>query len=253
VISIISQVPVGRVLVGTAGWSLPRAEQPAFPPEGSHLARYAARFPVAEINSSFHRPHRASTWARWAAETPAEFRFSAKLPKSITHERRLADAEAALYAFLAEAGGLGEKLACLLVQLPPSLAFDEPVARAFFAALSARTAVGIACEPRHPTWFAADADAMLAELGVARVAADPARVPLAAEPGGARELVYHRLHGSPRMYYSAYGDDYLAELAARLRADAATAREVWCIFDNTAAGAATRNALDLSAALADAG
>lgn len=242
-----------RILVGTAGWSLPKAEQPAFPPGGSHLARYAARFPVAEINSSFHRPHRASTWARWAAETPDDFRFSAKIPKSITHVRRLADAGAPLDTFLSEAAGLGEKLACLLVQLPPSLALDEPVAHAFFADLRARTAVAVACEPRHPTWFAADADAMLAELGIARVAADPARVPAAAEPGGARDLVYHRLHGSPRMYYSAYGDDFLADLAARMRADAATAREVWCVFDNTAAGAATRNALDLSAALAEAG
>ena len=143
-----------RTLVGTAGWSLPKAEQPAFPPEGSHLTRYAARFPVAEINSSFHRPHRASTWARWAAETPEHFRFSAKIPKTITHERRLVDAEAPLDAFLAEAAGLGEKLACLLVQLPPSLAFDDGIARAFFAALRTRTAAAVACEPRHPTWFA---------------------------------------------------------------------------------------------------
>lgn len=242
-----------RILVGTAGWSLPKAEQAAFPPEGSHLSRYAARFPVAEINSSFHRPHRASTWARWAAETPEGFRFSAKLPKTITHERRLADAGAPLDAFLSEASGLGEKLACLLVQLPPSLALDETAGRAFFTALRSRTSAAVACEPRHPTWFTANADAMLAELGVARVAADPARVPAAAEPGGARDLVYHRLHGSPRMYYSAYADGFVAALAARLRADAATAREVWCIFDNTAAGAAARNALDLSAAVAAAG
>ena len=232
------------VLVGTAGWTLPRAEQPEFPSEGSHLARYAARFPVAEINSSFHRPHRPSTWARWAAEVPPHFRFSAKLPKTITHERRLADAEELLDTFLGEAGALGEKLACLLVQLPPSLELDPAVAERFFAALRARTGVRVACEPRHPGWFTDQADALLAGLGVARVAADPARVPAAAEPGGASELVYHRLHGSPRMYYSAYDGDYLRALAPRLRADAA-AREVWCIFDNTAAGAAARNALDL--------
>ena len=68
------------ILVGTAGWTLPRDVQHQFPPEGSHLARYAARFPVAEINSSFHRPHRPSTWARWASEVPPHFRFCAKLP-----------------------------------------------------------------------------------------------------------------------------------------------------------------------------
>ena len=234
-----------RILVGTAGWTLPRAEQHEFPPEGSHLSRYAARFPLVEINSSFHRPHRASTWARWADETPPHFRFSAKLPKTITHERRLADAEDLIDAFLGEAGALGEKLACLLVQLPPSLALDAAVAERFFAALRARTAAEVACEPRQESWFTGEADALLAGLGVARVAADPARVPAAAEPGGARDLVYRRLHGSPRTYYSAYDDAYISALAAHLRTDAQTAREAWCIFDNTAAGAATRNALDL--------
>jgi uncharacterized protein YecE (DUF72 family) len=244
---------MARILVGTAGWTLPKLEQPEFPAEGSHLSRYAARFPVVEINSSFHRPHRASTWVRWADETPPHFRFSAKLPRTITHQRRLADAEDLLDAFLAEAGALGEKLACLLVQLPPSLELDPGVADRFFAALRARTAAAVACEPRHPGWFDGDADALLAAHGVARVAADPARVPAAAEPGGARGLVYHRLHGSPRMYYSAYPGDSIAALAARLRRDAGEAREAWCIFDNTAAGAATRNALDLLGTLGAAG
>ncbi|HSU14920.1 DUF72 domain-containing protein [Longimicrobium sp.] len=233
------------ILIGTAGWTLPKPEQAEFPADGSHLSRYAARFPVAEINSSFHRPHRVSTWARWADEVPPGFRFSAKLPKTITHQQKLVDVEALLDTFLGEAGALGDRLACLLVQLPPSLELDPAVAERFFLALRERTAAAVACEPRHASWFSGDADALLAGLGVARVAADPARVPAAAEPGGARDVVYHRLHGSPRMYYSAYEGDFVARLAGRLRADAAGAREVWCIFDNTAAGAATRNALDL--------
>jgi len=205
---------------------------------------------VAEINSSFHRPHRASTWARWAAETPPGFRFAAKLPKTITHQLRLADADAPLGTFLAEAGGLGEKLAVLLVQLPPSLAFAAAVAAPFFAGLAARTEASVVCEPRHPSWFEAEADALLASLRVARVAADPARVPAAAEPGGWRGLAYHRLHGSPRMYYSSYPPESIHALATRLREDAAGGREAWCIFDNTASGAATANALELVTALA---
>lgn len=238
------------MLVGCAGWTLPREVQAELPAEGSHLTRYSARFPVVEINSSFHRPHRPSTYVRWAAETPPHFRFSAKLPKTITHQLRLVDADAPLDAFLAEAAWLGDKLAALLVQLPPSLAFDASVAAPFFAGLAARSGAAIACEPRHASWFEADADALLAEAGVARVAADPARVPAAALPGGARSLAYHRLHGSPRMYYSAYDADFIARLADRLRADAAAGRDAWCIFDNTASGAAARNALDLLAALA---
>ena len=225
--------------------------QTAFPEAGSHLARYAARFPVAEINSSFHRPHRPSTYARWAAETPPGFRFAAKLPKTITHQLRLAAADEALDAFLAEVAGLGEKLAVLLVQLPPSFAFDAAVAAPFFAGLAARTEASVVCEPRHPSWFDDEADALLASHRVARVAADPARVPAAAHPGGWRGTAYHRLHGSPRMYYSSYPPEYITALSERLRDDAAGGREVWCIFDNTASGAAAANALHLVAALAD--
>jgi uncharacterized protein YecE (DUF72 family) len=223
--------------------------QAAFPEAGSHLARYAARFPVAEINSSFHRPHRPSTYARWVAETPPGFRFAAKLPKTITHQLRLAAADEALDAFLAEAAGLGEKLAALLVQLPPSFAFDAAVAAPFFAGLAARTSVSAVCEPRPPSWFDTEADALLASNRVARVAADPARVPAAAHPGGWRGIAYHRLHGSPRMYYSSYPPETIRDLAVRLREDADAGREAWCIFDNTASGAAAANALELVAAL----
>lgn len=237
------------VLVGCAGWSLPREHQAGFPSGGTHLERYAARFPAAEINTSFYRPHRPSTYARWGASVPPSFRFSVKVPKAITHGLRLRGAGDALDAFLSEAGGLGDRLGCLLVQLPPSLDFDAAVAGGFFGALRDRTAVPVACEPRHASWFTAEADECLAGAGIARVAADPARVPEAAEPGGAPDPVYHRLHGSPRIYYSAYDDAYLAALAARLREHAAAGRQTWCIFDNTAAGAATANALDLLARL----
>lgn len=235
--------------VGCAGWSLPRAERAAFPEVGTHLERYAARLPAVEINTSFYRPHRPATYARWAASVPAAFRFAVKVPRAITHDARLANADAPLDAFLAEATALGARLGCLLVQLPPSLAFEPDVARAFLAALRGRHAGAVAIEPRHASWFTAPAMRLLAANRVARVAADPARVPRAAEPGGWAGVAYFRLHGSPRMYYSAYDDAYLDALARRLRAAAADADAVWCIFDNTALGAATAEALGLLARL----
>lgn len=237
------------ILIGCAGWSLPRAEQERFPEAGSHLERYASRFRAVEINSSFHRPHRPSTYARWSASVPAGFRFSVKIPKAITHTRRLRDAGELLETFLSEASGLGDKLGCLLVQLPPSLGFEASVAFAFFADLRARTPAAIACEPRHATWFTPEADGLLRGLEITRVAADPACVPGAAEPGGWRGVSYYRLHGSPRIYYSAYSEDDLAALAEKIRVDAGEGRTVWCIFDNTTLGAATRNALSLESLL----
>lgn len=238
-----------RILVGSAGWSLPRAEQAEFPEAGSHLERYASRFEAVEINSSFHRPHRPATYARWSASVPSSFRFSVKVPKTITHGLRLQQAGELLDTFLSEVAGLGDKLGCLLVQLPPSLAFEPDVAAGFFADLRSRSPVPLACEPRHASWFEPRADNLLLELEVARVAADPGRVPEAMEPGGWRGMSYYRLHGSPRMYYSAYSEESIDALASRVRTDATAGRDVWCIFDNTTLGAATRNALDLRSRL----
>jgi uncharacterized protein YecE (DUF72 family) len=233
-----------RLYVGCAGWSLPADARSLFPDEGSQLQRYAARFPAVEINSSFYRPHQPKTYARWAASVPEPFRFAVKVPRTITHERRLRDAVEPLDAFLGQVGSLGEKLGCLLVQLPPSLGFDAGTAGDFLAALRDRYSGDAVLEPRHPGWFTPDATATLGAHRVARVAADPAPVPDAAEPGGWQEPVYVRLHGSPQMYYSPYDDQYLDGLALRLL-QFARAAAVWCIFDNTALGAATVNALGL--------
>jgi uncharacterized protein YecE (DUF72 family) len=233
-----------EVLVGCARWSIPRAHADRFPPDGSHLERYARRFNAVEINSSFYGPHRPSTYARWAASTPPHFRFSVKVPKEITHARRLVGAAEVLESFLAEAGMLGAKLGPLLVQLPPSFAYNAGVARAFFSELRRRFTGGVVFEPRHPTWFTDEAEELLVDHQVARVAADPAPVPAAALPGGFRGVTYYRLHGSPKMYYSAYAPAYLEALAGTL-AGAARSAPAWCIFDNTALDAATPDGLSL--------
>jgi uncharacterized protein YecE (DUF72 family) len=209
-VAVVTQgVPTGQaavVRIGCAGWSIPRVKQSRFPETGSHLERYASVLPAVEINSSFYRPHRPATYARWAATVPAGFRFAVKLPKAITHLARLEGAimMGALDAFLEEVDGLGERLGPLLDQLPPSLRFDADVASGFFGALRARFEGSVVCEPRHPSWFTDEAHALLTGERIARVAADPAPVPAAAEPGGWSGLIYFRLHGSPKRYYSAY-------------------------------------------------
>ena len=233
--------PRDAIRIGCAGWSVTRASAHRFPGAGTHLERYAARFDAVEINSSFYRPHRPSTYGRWAASTPANFAFSVKLSRELTHDARLR-ATAGLHDFFGQVGGLGRKLGVVLVQLPPSLEFDARVARRFFAALRKLHDGNVACEPRHPSWFGARADALLREAHVARVAADPACVPAAALPAGWPGFVYYRLHGSPRTYWSAYPRNDLRELAARLAA-AASSADTWCVFDNTAAGAAVVDAL----------
>lgn len=232
------------VRIGTAGWAIPRAVADRFAETGSSLARYSSRFTAAEINSSFHRPHRPGTYAGWAAAVPDGFRFAVKIPKTVTHVRKLVDADAELERFVEEIRNLGAKLGPLLVQLPPSLGFDETVAESFCRRLRALCPGPIACEPRHPSWFEDRANDVMRDLAVARVAADPVRAGTSAEPGGWPGLVYLRLHGAPRMYYSEYAAEDLARLARRIFTPEV---ETWCIFDNTASGAACLNGLDLLA------
>ena len=138
------------VRIGTAGWSIPRVLAGEFAGEGSHLERYGRVLNCAEINGSFYKLPRAGTWAKWAASVPEGFRFAVKAPRAVTHEGglRLEDA-GALRGFLEAVKGLGEKVGPLLFQLPPKLAFDEGVARAFFAGLREEFRGEVVVEPRH--------------------------------------------------------------------------------------------------------
>lgn len=237
-----------RVRIGCAGWSIPSRHAALFGEGGSHLARYATRFDVAEINSTFYRPHQPQTFERWAASVPSRFRFSAKMPGAITHEAALHGVGGALSAFFDALAGLGPKLGGVLVQLPPSLSFDARVADRFFAMLRRRSGTRVACEPRHASWFTPAADAVLARHAIARAAADPARLPGAARAGGAGVAArwsYWRWHGSPRIYYSSYDDAALDALARALLATGRAVSPAWCILDNTAHGHAMEDAARL--------
>src|SRR5499427_1491540 len=232
--------------VGCAGWAIPSQHAHAFPSQGRHLERYAQRFMGVEVNSSFYRSHRPTTYARWAASVPDPFQFAVKMPREITHTRRLVEVTAPLERFLTEVQSLGAKLGPLLLQLPPSLRFTEPLAQTFLTVLRTRFHGSVVCEPRHGSWFSPAAAQLLHTFQVARVAADPARVPAASVPGGWPGLVYYRWHGTPEMYVSAYPSAAVEALAAQVAAAARTV-PTWCIFDNTARGAATMNALELLA------
>lgn len=242
--------------IGTAGWGIPKAVAHAFPGGGMQLERYARVLGCTEINTTFSRTHRPDTFTRWAAQTPEDFRFSVKLPKAFTHEARLRVSTDDVQAFVASLAGLGDRLAVLLVQLPPSLTLDPAVARAFFRAVRDGFSGGVVCEPRHTSWFTDEARQLLVEERVGRVAADPARPLGARQPDGwlgehgdgRGAVVYHRWHGTPEVYWSAYGDEWL-DARARELANWPAGTDIWCIFDNTAAGAAARDALRLASRL----
>ncbi len=211
-----------RIFIGTAGWTIPRAAAHHFDCTGTHLQKYSAVLTGAEINSCFHRSHELGTYRKWALATPRQFRFAVKLPRIITHDQRLLRVGIPMERFIKESSGLKSKRGPLLIQLPPSLSFERRRVKAFLDRLRARYDGSLVCEPRHETWFSPTASELLVSYQVARVAADPAILEIGKEPGGWDGIVYFRLHGSPRK-----------------------SAETWCIFDNTAGGAAIENALEL--------
>ena len=237
--------PVARI--GCAGWSLSSKVSDRFPQSGTHLERYAQVFSCVEINSSFYRSHQAKTYARWAASVPATFRFSVKVPRTITHDCRLEGFEALLDVFIEQIAHLGDKLGYLLIQLPPSLRWDAALVARFLEGVHARIPVPLALEARHESWFCEEADAVLRLAKASRVCAHPAAILEGVANGVLDEDMprYWRLHGAPKIYYSAYDDAFLADVARRMQLTLQDAADAWCILDNTAAGEAIPNALSL--------
>jgi uncharacterized protein YecE (DUF72 family) len=234
-----------NILIGCAGWSLSAKHTAGFPGTGTHLQRYARVFPAVEINSSFYRAHQASTYARWRDSVPDTFRFSVKLSKIVTHTHRLEDCQEPIAVFMEQVSELRQKLGCLLVQLPPSLEYSISVADLFFDNLRQRYEGHIACEPRHASWFTPAAAKLLRNYQIGGVQADPSPVP-GKKLHGYSKLIYLRMHGCPKIYYSAYSSSALAALASNVEKSIAQGKTVWCIFDNTANGEAIPNALELS-------
>jgi uncharacterized protein YecE (DUF72 family) len=230
-----------KTRIGTAGWALPKALRVSHAASNSVLEQYAALFDAVEINSSFYKPHRRSTYERWRASVPESFRFAVKLSKVITHELGLVATQSETVAFMQSAAGLEQKLAVILVQLPPSRTFDAAIAGAFFNVLRQETSAHIVCEARNPSWFGSDATTVLETYRITRVAADPVRPGCEFAAQAHPDFAYFRLHGAPRVYYSPYSIGRLQDVSLA----AGAAAETWCIFDNTAAGAAWADAAAL--------
>src|SRR5678816_2628876 len=112
-------------------------------------------------------PHMPKTYERWRAIVGPDFRFSVKMPKTITHELRLKGCKDLISRSFDECAGRGRRLQVVRVQLPPSLVYDSRTVSSFFRTLRNYTSATIVCEPRHVTWFTPQADLALSTLRIA--------------------------------------------------------------------------------------
>jgi uncharacterized protein YecE (DUF72 family) len=236
-----------QIHVGTAHWQLPKQYSGGFSSEGSQLERYASRLNSVEINSSFYKEHQLKTYERWRDAVPADFRFSVKISHVFTHDLELRVDFDLLKESIEKILTLKSKLGVLLVQLPPSLDFQAHDVADFFNKLRRLYQGPVAVEPRHYTWLRPEALELMHELELSKVFADPAPCPLELKDSPLVGVTYFRLHGSPQIYKSDYPKTLLQELARDFKE--LPHQNIWCIFDNTTYGYATKNALDLSASL----
>jgi len=222
-------------IVATAAWSIPKKIAHEFGQQGSGLTKYASVFGGVEVNSTFYRRHKASTFARWAESVPDGFHFALKVPKEITHVRAMTDIANPFKAFLDDIAPLGDKRGPLLCQLPPSLAFDTDKLETAFGAMRKADQGQIVIEVRHKSWASAEALHLLKAYAIDRVLADPA--PVWPADDFSVPPRYLRLHGKPKVYFTSYTPEEIGFFSRLLASDG------WCVFDNTASGAAIENAV----------
>ncbi len=233
-----------RLRVGTSGWAYRHWLGRLYPrrlPGAQMLAFHSRRFATVEVNSTFYRPPAPEVVDAWRAQTPPGFRFTLKMPRAITHDKRLVDVARETEAFVDLARRLGPKLGVLLAQLPPGFRADPPLLDSFLSLLP--SSLQVAVELRHRSWHDAATGRLLARHGAARVVHDFGRKATPLPPTA--PFVYLRLHGPSGRYRGGYDAETLLAWAEQLKAWIREGLEAWCYLNNDERGHAVEDALAL--------
>jgi uncharacterized protein YecE (DUF72 family) len=245
-------VPVaGGTHVGTSGWSYDHWQDVLYPPDlppRARLARYVECFDTVELNASFYRWPRMSTFAGWRRRLPDGFRMSVKAPRGLTHAKRLYAPEVWVERIGRCWHELRERRGVLLVQLPPAMTRDDDRLDYFLSRLP--TWLDVAVELRHSSWHCEPVFDLLARHHAAYVVLSGARLPC--ELRTTARTVYVRLHGPDHdhLYAGSYSDADLAWWADRIQEWRGAGHEVYAYFNNDGFGHAVRNAATLRGFLA---
>ena len=235
-----------RVHIGTSGWSYAHWEHVLYPPglpSWDRLGFYTRSFGTVELNASYYRWPRTSSFASWRRRLPPGFLLSVKAPRGLTHAKRLYAPEAWVRRIADSWHELGEKRAVLLVQLPPAFERDDDRLRYFLDQLPEWMRVAV--ELRHPSWHTDDVFGLLEQRRAAYCVMSGAGLPCVLR--ATSDTVYVRLHGPDHghLYAGSYSDEDLAWWADRIREWRGAGKEVFVYFNNDEGGNAVRNAWTL--------
>lgn len=236
----------GSVHIGTSGWSY-KHWRVRFYPEGTvpggYLRYYARHFSCTEINTSFYHLPRPDTVTHWADSVAKSFRFCPKISRYITHIKKLLDPEETLPKFFDLFEPVRKRLGPVLIQLPPSLAFDEDREKPFYEALKKYKGYRFALEPRHESWLSDRSLSLLEKYRIAFVIADSGGRHPSGEFVTARHI-YLRFHGRGG-FDKGYSDKALRKVARKIKDWREGGHAIWVFFNNDGNAWAVRNALTL--------
>lgn len=240
--------PSTPVRLGCAGWSYKEWIGPLYDPDRSMLQQYSSIFDTVEIDSSFYKFPEKGTILGMTRYTPRGFLFSAKLNKKFTHELRLRldeDAQAELDSFCELFDPLlhQDKMACMLVQLPPSLKRNDDLLEGFLAALPRR--YDYVVEFRHPSWLEFSTWAILSKYNAAYCIVDEPLLP--PEVHVTSDIGYVRWHGrGDRLWYDyRYTQDQLTDWLPKIEEVRTNTKQTLGIFNNHFRGYAPENCIQM--------
>lgn len=236
------------IRLGCAGWWYKEWIGPLYDADKSMLQQYSSIFDTVEIDSSFYKFPDKGTILGMTRYTPRGFLFTAKMNKRFTHELCLKldeNTETKLDSFCELFDPLlaQDKLACMLIQLPPSLKRNDDLLEGFLAALPRRYDYSI--EFRHPSWLESSTWTTLRKYNVAYCIVDEPLLP--PEVHVTSDIGYIRWHGKGEglWYDYRYTRDQLIEWLPRIEEVRANAKQTFGIFNNHFRGYAPENCIQM--------
>lgn len=220
-----------------------RSWQPLFFPDGlptkEWFEYYCRHFNTYELNSTFYRFPILKTLQGWYEKAPDNFIYSIKVPKVITHIKRLEDCEAEIEKFYDVAReGLKTKLGCILFQLPPSFTYSEERLEKVIKSVNPQFTNVV--EFRHQSWWRQDVFEALIQSNITFCSVDYPKLPN--EVIKTASTGYVRMHGNPKLFYSEYTPDQIKSIFEQLKDSGF--KQAYIYFNNTASTAGIVNALE---------